>query len=102
MNTKSAGGSGRRKLCFADWDGDGQVDLLVNSSNVDFYKNVATKPGEWRFKNEGKISGKKLAGHTTSPTVVDWDSNGKPDLLIGAEDGFFYHMVNPNQAASKK
>jgi hypothetical protein len=35
-----------------------------------------------------------LAGHDTSPTVVDWDRDGKLDLLIGAEDGFFYYQPN--------
>ena len=35
-----------------------------------------------------------LAGHTTSPTVVDWDKNGIADLLVGAEDGYFYYMKN--------
>ena len=36
----------------------------------------------------------KLAGHTTSPTMVDWDGDSLPDLLIGAEDGHFYYLKN--------
>jgi len=36
-----------------------------------------------------------LAGHATKPTVTDWDKDGVPDLLIGAEDGFFYQVKNP-------
>ena len=32
---------------------------------------------------------------TTKPTVADWDRDGVPDLLIGAEDGFFYQVKNP-------
>ena len=27
--------------------------------------------------------------------MVDWDRDGIQDLLIGAEDGYFYHMKNP-------
>jgi hypothetical protein len=42
------------------------------------------------------LSNLRLAGHTTSPTVVDWNKDGIPDLLVGAEDGHFYYMVNPN------
>lgn len=42
----------------------------------------------------GNLSDQKLAGHTLSPTIVDWDKNGIPDLLLGAEDGFFYHLKN--------
>ncbi len=40
----------------------------------------------------GKLAIRKLAGHTTSPTTVDWNGDGIGDLLIGAEDGYFYYM----------
>src|SRR5690606_24292769 len=33
-------------------------------------------------------------GHTTSPTIVDWNEDGVPDLLLGAEDGHFYYLEN--------
>ncbi|MEM9659540.1 MAG: VCBS repeat-containing protein, partial [Planctomycetota bacterium] len=33
LNDGIAGRSGRRKLCLVDWDGDAQLDLLVNSVN---------------------------------------------------------------------
>lgn len=36
-----------------------------------------------------------LAGHTTNPTVVDWNGDGLDDLLVGAEDGCFYYLQNP-------
>jgi hypothetical protein len=32
-----------------------------------------------------------VQGHSTSPTVVDFNGDGVPDLLIGAEDGRFYY-----------
>lgn len=102
MNEKSAGGSGRRKMCLVDWDGDGKVDLLANSRNIDFYRNVSEKDGQWKFKNMGPVSKKRLAGHTTSPTVVDWNKDSIPDLLIGAEDGFLYYFENPLQGKLKK
>ena len=43
----------------------------------------------------GNIDDRILAGHTTSPAVVDWDKNDVPDLLVGAEDGHLYYMRNP-------
>jgi VCBS repeat protein len=98
LNPKQAGGSGRRKFALADWDGDGRTDLLVNSRNINLLKNVAETGGEFVFKNAGELDDRKLAGHTTCPTVVDWDKNGVPDLLIGAEDGFLYHKKNPRAA----
>jgi|GEM_PF-672994 len=95
LSSGAAGGSGRRKLCLADWDGDGRLDLLVNSASVNFLRNVSEQKGEFIFKDEGPLTSSRLAGHTTSPTIVDWDRNGIPDLLIGAEDGFLYYLKNP-------
>ncbi|HUW20755.1 MAG TPA: FG-GAP-like repeat-containing protein [Sedimentisphaerales bacterium] len=95
LSTRTAGGSGRRKLCFADWDRDGKLDLLVNSRNVNFFRNISKESGEYVFEDAGMVDERILAGHSTSPTVVDWDKNGVPDLLVGAEDGFLYYMRNP-------
>ncbi|RTE53270.1 VCBS repeat-containing protein [Arenibacter aquaticus] len=92
LNEREAGGSGRRKIAFADWDGDGDLDLLANSTNIEWYENLGEKEGNTIFKHKGNIVNTKLAGHTTSPTVVDWDKDGKPNLLIGAEDGHFYYL----------
>ncbi len=94
LNAEQAGRSGRRKFCFADWDGDGRVDLLVNSTSVNFLRNISTKESPWTFHDEGSVDETKLAGHTTSPTVVDWDHDGRPDLVIGAEDGHLYLRAN--------
>ncbi len=95
LNTQSAGGSGRRKFCLADWDGDGRIDLLVNSTNVSVLRNVSDDKGTVTFRDTGPVDSRILAGHDTSPTVVDWDKNGVPDLLVGAEDGYFYYTTNP-------
>ncbi len=94
LNTGIAGRSGRRKFCLADWDGDGRLDLLLNSRSVNLWRNVSTDEHPWAFFDEGPMDDRRLAGHTTSPTVVDWNGDGKPDLLTGAEDGHFYYQPN--------
>jgi hypothetical protein len=95
LSKRTAGGSGRRKLCMTDWDRDGRIDLLANSRNISFLHNVSKTPEEYVFEDTGMVDERILAGHSTSPTVVDWDKNGIPDLLVGAEDGFLYYMRNP-------
>jgi hypothetical protein len=90
LNEGWAGKSGRRKFTMVDWDHDGALDILINSTNVSFLKNVNGK-----YQDEGPVSTHDLSGHDTSPTTVDWDNNGVRDLLVGAEDGFLYHMKAP-------
>ncbi|MCB2155986.1 VCBS repeat-containing protein [bacterium] len=90
MNMGWAGRAGRRKYVMADWDADGDLDLLVNSRGINFLENVGKK-GEFVFKDHGRITPHRLAGHTTYPTVVDWNRDGVLDLLIGAEDGCLYY-----------
>jgi glycerophosphoryl diester phosphodiesterase len=94
LRAKKAGGSGRRKICIVDWDMDGRLDLLLNSKNVEFWRNIRNDGEKVYFKNLGDVDGRQLAGHSTSPTVVDWDGDGVKDLLVGAEDGYFYFMQN--------
>ena len=78
---------------MTDWDGDGDFDLLVNSAlNANFLENIGTESGHYLFEDRGPMGERDLAGHTTCPTVVDWNKDGKKELLIGAEDGFFYYL----------
>ncbi len=94
LSAKRAGKSGRRKFVIVDWDGDGRDDILLNGRNIDFLRNVGHGSTS-RFENLGPVAERQLAGHTTCPTIVDWDDNGIPDLLIGAEDGYLYYLKNP-------
>jgi hypothetical protein len=94
LNTDKYGASGRRKLAIGDWDGDGDLDILLNSINATFMENTGEKNGLTNMKLVGDVSDQKLAGHTTSPTFVNWDKKGKADLLLGAEDGHFYYLKN--------
>jgi hypothetical protein len=108
LNNGTAGASGRRKLCIVDWDGDGKLDILVNSTSANLLRQVKAEDvsapdstsiqnpeRRWYFEDAGPLVMQSIQGHTTSPTVVDFNGNGIPDFLGGAEDGRFYYFRNP-------
>lgn len=45
--------------------------------------------------DRGPLVKQNIQGHTTSPTTVDFNGDGVPDFLGGAENGRFYYMRNP-------
>jgi hypothetical protein len=95
LNNGIAGRSGRRKLCVTDWDGDGKLDLLVNSANANFLRQTEARAGQFRFRDDGLLVQENIEGHDVSPTTVDFNGDGVPDFLGGAEDGRFYYLRNP-------
>lgn len=103
LNDGRAGRSGRRKLAVVDWDRDGKLDVLANSESANWLRQVENRDGRIVLKDMGPLNSRNVAGHTSSPTVVDWNGDGVPDLLIGAEDGHLYYAEQvANQAASKQ
>jgi hypothetical protein len=78
-----------------DWDGDGHYDVLLNSANADLLCGTGLKGGQWVMVPGGTLAKKNIEGHDVSPTVVDFDGDGIPDFLGGAEDGRFYFLKNP-------
>jgi hypothetical protein len=95
LNAGIAGKSGRRKLCVVDWDGDGKLDILLNSANANFIQQTGSEGGKWFFADRGLLAEVNIEGHDVSPTVVDFDGDGVPDFVGGAEDGKLYYMSNP-------
>ncbi|QHI69180.1 FG-GAP-like repeat-containing protein [Tichowtungia aerotolerans] len=93
INAHDAGGSGRRKFEFADWDNDGDRDLLVDRKEIGgsivWYENI-TNDDSPQLVMVNDLPDIVVQGHTCSPGVVDIDSDGKLDLIMAAEDGHFY------------
>ncbi|MDO5553075.1 MAG: VCBS repeat-containing protein [Planctomycetia bacterium] len=94
LNRETAGASGRRKLCLADWNGDGLIDLIANDKNAEVWLQIENQGDSVLFRNTGSLTEQTLAGHSTHPSVVDFDNDGVLDLILGAEDGFIYYYKN--------
>jgi hypothetical protein len=48
----------------------------------------------WVMVPAGTLAKRNIEGHDVSPTTVDFDGDGVPDFLGGAEDGRFYFLRN--------
>lgn len=92
-DTNLSNGKNRQKFVLADWNDDGKIDMIKNDSvSVRYFENVSDSDGEFVFRDCGTMYNLTIAYHTTSPTVCDWDKDGKEDVLVGAEDGHIYYL----------
>ena len=97
LNQRTGSSSGRLKITFADWDGDGLEDLIVSSKPaVDWMKNLGIKDGKMVLQYMGRVLSVTLMGHTDGPVVSDFNKDGIPDLLVGTETGVFYYWQRPS------
>lgn len=53
---------------------------------------IAGQPSSAAPRAHRAVTRSNLAGHSPTPNVVDWNSDGKLDVIVGAEDGFFYYF----------
>ncbi len=94
LTSGTCGRSGRIKLAIVDWDGDARLDVLVNSENATWYRNCEDRDGKVVLKRVGNLARRNVAGHTSSPAACDFNRDGKPDLLVGSENGRIYHIAH--------
>lgn len=92
------------RVTVPDWNGDGLADLLVGCGRggVLVYPNVGTrtKPEYRHARLVNTDDGKPLdIGWSAAPLAVDWDGDGKIDLLCGGERNriLFYKNLGSNR-----
>jgi hypothetical protein len=100
----SSCGADHGRVDLDDWDDDGLIDLVVGESHghIFWWPNRGTprRPAfpycRFLFDAEGLPVD---AGMAAAPKVVDWDGDGRKDLLVGAEWNrlLYYRNVGSNR-----
>lgn len=84
------------KPYMADWNNDGKKDFIIGSGSgeISLFINKGTNQ-QPVFGDEIKLNGGNIdVGFDSSPTMVDWNGDGKKDLVAGNLKGEVYIFLN--------
>ena len=87
-----------------DWNNDGRKDVLCGeqAGRVRLMLNTGTEGSpvfaNWVYLTNGTSI--LSVGYDSSPVVVDWNRDGKKDLVVGCEAGTLYYFENKGTDAN--
>ncbi|MBI4586911.1 MAG: VCBS repeat-containing protein [Planctomycetes bacterium] len=94
---------GRAHPAAADWDGDGDLDLLCGSTfDLYYFENTGGRrePRLGTGRLVAADASRALGAVYLRPAAGDWDGDGDPDVLLAQESGFVALLENGAAEAS--
>ena len=70
------------------------TDLIVNGKSFIWYRTTKIENGKYYMTNMGELDSGNISGHDQGFTVMDWNGDGRPDILSGTESGYLYYFEN--------
>jgi hypothetical protein len=87
-----------------DWNGDGRHDLLLGDRDgfVNLYLNEGSNESpRYGTRTRLKAGGKEIkVKGPSAPCLVDWNEDGRKDLLAGDGGGYLHLFLNSGSAAA--
>ncbi len=87
-----------------DWNEDGKKDLLTGGRDgfIRIYLNINTDadPVFSNYTNVQAGGATFDAGYTAMPDVVDWNRDGRKDLIVGEDTGKIWLLINTGTNAA--
>ncbi len=80
-----------------DWNNNGKLDLITGerSGHVRIYLNTGTRENPtFSGYTRLQVDGSDFQNRSSKPFVVDWNNNGKLDVLVGVDNGLIYLLLN--------
>ncbi len=93
VGIQAAYGTKSYGLAIGDYDGDGDMDLYISTCistgtiRNNFYKNMLKETGTLSYIDVADTNGTQNSTNTYGAEFVDFDNDGKLDLLVTGADG---------------